>query len=186
MDWARAAQRLADTVAEPPSRWHDPVAAIPRHLFVPRWWEPARAGGGWVLRAGPSDPDEWVRAPYANRSLVTRVGALHADHAGPDDAPAGLPTSSATMPGLTVQMLRHARITDDADVLDVGTGSGYSCALLSARLGAARVTSVDVDPYLVEAATKRLDQAGLHPTVATVDATGPLPTSLLASFDRII
>jgi len=32
-------------------------------------------------------------------SLVTRIGPLHADHASPGDHPAGLPTSSSTLPG---------------------------------------------------------------------------------------
>jgi protein-L-isoaspartate O-methyltransferase len=86
------------------------------------------------------------------------------------------------MPGLVVAMYRHATITDDSDVLDVGTGSGYGCALLTARLGDRRVTSIDVDEYLAKAATERLDATGLHPVIITGDATGPLP----GSYDRIV
>ncbi len=41
--------------------------------------------------------------------------------------------------------LRHACITDGVDVLDVGPGSGYGCAVLATRLGDGHVTSVDVD-----------------------------------------
>ena len=67
-------------------------------------------------------------------------------------------------------------------MLDVGTGSGYGCALLAARLGAEHVTSVDVDPYLTAAASERLDSVGLRPTVLTVDATETLP----GTYDRII
>ena len=74
---------------------------------------------------------QWLDAAYGDRSLVTQVGALHADHAGPDDRPTGRPTSSSTMPGLLVQMYRHAMISDGMDVLDVGTGSGYGTALLA-------------------------------------------------------
>jgi protein-L-isoaspartate O-methyltransferase len=114
--------------------------------------------------------------------MVTQVGPLHADHAAPGDRPAGLPTSSATLPGLVVQMVRHAVITDGMDVLEVGTGSGYGCAVLAARLGDQRVTSADVDRYLSKAATDRLDSIGLHPDVITCDATGPLP----GEYDRIV
>jgi hypothetical protein len=39
--------------------------------------------------------------------VITEVGVLHADHAEPGDRPAGLPTSSAILPSLVVQMLRH-------------------------------------------------------------------------------
>jgi protein-L-isoaspartate O-methyltransferase len=123
-----------------------------------------------------------VNAVYYDRTLVTRLGTGHADHAQPGDHPFGRPTSSATQPGLVVEMYRHAGITDDVDILDIGTGSGYGCALLARRLGDNRVTSVDVDDYLVKAATERLASAGLHPAVSVCDATGPVP----GSFDRIV
>lgn len=93
-----------------------------------------------------------------------------------------MPTSSSTLPGLIVRLGQHAHLTENSDVLDVGTGSGYGCALLAARLGAKHVTSVDVDPYLTAAASERLDSVGLRPTVLTVDATGTLP----GTYDRII
>ncbi len=187
MNWKSHADRLASEATHPVSRWRPVVAAVPRHVFVPRWWAWSATGDGpgaevWELRDGPADPDAWLAAAYSNRSLVTQVGPLHADHAAPDDRPAGLPTSSGTLPGLVVQMLRHALITDGMDVLDVGTGSGYGCAVLAKRLGPQRVTSLDVDEYLTKAATERLDSIGLHPEMVTCDATGPLP----GSYDRIV
>ena len=94
----------------------------------------------------------------------------------------GMPTSSSTLPGLIVRLAQHAYLADGGDVLDVGTGSGYGCALLAARLGTEHVTSVDVDPYLTGAAAERLDSVGLRPTVLTVDATGALP----GTYDRIM
>lgn len=187
MNWKSHADRLASEVTHPVSRWRPAVGAVPRHLFVPRWWERSAPGasfdvGVWDLRDGPIDPAEWLRVAYSDRSLVTQVGWLHADYAGQDDRPSGLPTSSATLPGMVVQMLRHARITDDADVLEVGTGSGYGCAVLCERSGYRQVTSIDVDQYLTKAAADRLDGIGLHPQVVTCDATGPLP----GSYDRIV
>lgn len=178
--WTQHAARLAAEVTRPTSRWRRPVESTPRHLFVPRWWE--RRRGVWTLQDGPDRPDEWLDAAYDDVSLVTRVGGLHADHATPVDRPAGSPTSSATLPSLVVRMLRHADIHDRADVLDVGTGSAYGTALLCARLGDTHVTSVDVDPYLTKVAADRLDVAGHHPQLHTVDATGPLP----GTYDRIV
>ena len=93
-----------------------------------------------------------------------------------------MPTSSATLPGLIVQMLRHAHLYDGADVLEVGTGSGYGCAVLAHRLGGQHVTSVDVDAYLTEVAAERLAGIGLRPQLMTCDATGPLP----GAYDRIV
>src|SRR5882757_7194680 len=148
MDWEPRALALAADVTHPSSRWYRPIAEAPRHLLVPRWWRYLEEEGGWTLRAGAADPERWMNAAYSDRTLVTRVGGLHADHAGEDDHPTGLPTSSSTLPTLTVTMLRHARIGDDSDVLCV-TGSGYGTALLIKRVGDRRVTSIDIDPYLV-------------------------------------
>lgn len=177
VDWAPHADRLASEVAHPVSRWRPVIAAIPRHLFVPRWWCWSDAGSGfhpdtWELCDGPAEEDNWARAAYSDRSLVTRVGARHADHAGPHDRPQGMPTSSATLPGLLVQMLRHAHVYSGADVLDVGTGSGYGCAVLAYRLGGQHVTSIDVDDYLTTVAAERLDVIGLRPQLMTCDAAG--------------
>ena len=178
MDWERHAAQLAAEITHPVSRWRDPVATVPRHLFVPRWWQ--NQAGGWALQDGPADPDAWLRAAYADATLVTRVGRVHADQASEWTA-VGAPTSSSTLPGLVVRMHRHAMLADDSQVLCV-TGSGYGTALLALRLGDRQVTSVDVDPYLVETARERLDAIGLQPTMAVCDITGPLP----GEYDRIV
>ncbi|MEV0619142.1 methyltransferase domain-containing protein [Nonomuraea sp. NPDC050404] len=179
--WKEHAGRLAVTVASPGSRWRDVVACTPRHLFVPRWW--ASRGHEWELREGDSDCSKWLAAAYRNWTLVTRVGDVHADHARPGALLEGAPTSSSTLPGLLVQMFRHASIATRSTVLDVGTGSGYGTALLCARQGHARITAIDVDPYLTSAAEKRLDMLGYRPTLLTADVTaGELP----GQWDRII
>ncbi len=186
MNWKPHAARLAGKAAHPASRWHPVIASVPRHAFVPRWWVRVAPGpfwhDAWELRDGPAEPDAWMNDAYADKSLITQVGEQHADHASPSDKPTGQPTSSATLPGLLVQMYRHAMISDGMDVLDVGAGSGYGTALLAARLGDTHVTSIDVDGYLTEAAAERLSAAGMHPKVHTCDATGELP----GSYDRII
>jgi protein-L-isoaspartate O-methyltransferase len=187
VDWTSHAERLASEVTHAVSRWRPVIAAIPRHLLVPRWWSWSAAGSGfgsdvWELCDGPSDDGGWLRAAYGDRSLVTRVGPLHADHGRRGERAAGMPTSSATLPGLIVQMLRHARVYDGADVLDVGTGSGYGCAVLARWLGDQHVTRVDVDAYLTGVATERLNRIGLRPQVVTCDATGPVR----GTYDRIV
>ncbi|EIV92260.1 methyltransferase domain-containing protein [Frankia sp. QA3] len=173
MDWQTHARALADEVTHPGSRWHPIVAGTPRHAFVPAWWT---QGDGWVLRRGP------IEDAYANRSLATRIGPLHADHAAENDRPEGRPTSSSTHPGLVLTMYRHAHLAEGLDILDVGAGSGYGAALLARRYGDKHVTTVDVDRYLVEAAAQRMAALGLHPTALAADATGPLP----GEYDRIV
>jgi protein-L-isoaspartate O-methyltransferase len=189
-NWQARAAALAEAVVHPSSRWHTPIAHTPRHLLVPRWWRYLPDEGGWTLRDGPSDPERWMNAAYSNRTLVTRVGDLHADHATDNDHPTGLPTSSSTLPGLVVAMYQHAMLTDDSNVLCV-TGSGYGTALLTQRLTARQVTSIDIDTYLVDTARQRLSdgprqeghqQADGGPFLNVCDITGPLP----GSFDRIV
>ncbi|MFE5873043.1 50S ribosomal protein L11 methyltransferase [Streptomyces roseifaciens] len=180
MDWTPYAAALAERATHASSRWRSAVAGTPRHVFVPRWWE--SGPGGWALCDGPGDELRWLGTAYADTSLVTSVGSCHADHAKVGDHPAGLPTSSSTLPSLVVRMFQHARLGSGDTLLDVGTGSGYGAALAACRLGEEQVTSVDVDPYLVEAARERLDQIGRRPSVETIDATGDLP----GVFDRIV
>ncbi|MER8000745.1 methyltransferase domain-containing protein [Streptomyces sp. NPDC095613] len=181
MDWEQHAAQLAHDVTDPVSRWREPIANTPRHRLVPRWWE--RDGhGSWTLRDGPSDLEQWMRTAYRDTSVITRVGPLHADHANPDDVTKGRPTSSATHPGLVVRMLRHARLTDGLDVLDVGTGAGGLTAYAARRFGDRHVTSVDVDPYLCDIARERLAAMGLRPQIHALDATADVP----GTYDRII
>lgn len=183
MNWPARAATLAGATTHQHSRWAPAVAATPRHLFIPRWW--GRGSDGWELLDGPADPDRWLDAAYRDKTLVTRVGPLHADHATSNDRPHGRPTSSATLPSLVVRMFQHARIDDGDYLLDVGTGSGYGAAVAARRLSNEQVTSVDVDPYLVEAARLRLAEARVDPTVEAVDATGELPFAP-STFDRIV
>ncbi|MFD4795006.1 methyltransferase domain-containing protein [Streptomyces anulatus] len=180
MDWATHASHLADSVTRHDSQWYGPLATVPRHLFVPRWWEKQQKG--WELRDGAADAERWMQAAYSDRTLVTRIGSRHADRAEIGDvATEGLPTSSSTLPSLVVSMYRHAHIDDESEVL-VTTGSGYGTALMCRRLGGdSRVTSVDIDPHLVQEAEQRLNSIGLRPTIAAADITGPLGT-----YDRII
>ena len=179
MEWQTHAEDLATGITHSGSRWIGPVAATARHELVPHWW--TRTAAGWRQQTGPSDTEKWLRAAYADTTLVTQVGPLHADHAEPGQRASGTSTSSATDPRLTVRMYRHARIGDRDTVLDV-VGSGYGTELLCRRLTDQQVTAVDVDPYLIKAAGQRLQAHGLQPELQVCDISGPLP----GQYDRIV
>ncbi|MEV6266704.1 methyltransferase domain-containing protein [Kribbella sp. NPDC051936] len=182
-DWTDAARKLADQVTATAPEWHDSVSSTPRHQLVPRWWEPIPDSYpfAWGLRT-PQPNQQWAEI-YADETLVTRVGSLHADAADLSDRPTGLPTSSSTLPGLIVRMLHLLDPDEQNRVLDVGTGSGYSAALLARRLGDTQVTSIDVDAYLVDVARERLADFGRTPHLEIADATGSLPDT---DYGRII
>ncbi|MGC0415035.1 methyltransferase domain-containing protein [Embleya sp. AB8] len=170
-EWAEAAGVLAEEVATP--GWADAVAGTPRHLLVPAWWA-YRPPTHWERVDAYGDPGRW-RVAYTDATLVTRVGARHADDVGAGDTVTGSPTSSSTLPSLVVAMFEHAEVAEGDRVIDVGTGSGYSAALLAHRLGGDAVTSVDVDPYLVRVARERVGRLGRRPEFGCVDADRALP-----------
>ncbi|SFC55682.1 methyltransferase domain-containing protein [Streptomyces aidingensis] len=183
--WTDAATALADKVTANATEWRDAVSATPRHVLVPRWWEriPNSPAEAWEMVAPDFASKAHLSAAYSDATLVTRVGPTHADEAQPDEKPTGSPTSSSTLPGLIVSMLHRLDARPGHKVLDVGTGSGYSAALMGRRLGDENVTSVDVDSYLVQAARARLAEFGRNPRMEAIDATGELPES---GYDRIM
>ncbi|MFG3493582.1 methyltransferase domain-containing protein [Streptomyces sp. NPDC047928] len=183
--WTEAAHALADKVTADAPAWHDAVSNTPRHRLVPRWWQriPDSPTQEWELVDLTEDSPERLHAAYSDETLVTRVGPTHADHASPGEHGTGDPTSSSTLPGLIVSMAHRLDVKPGHKVLDVGTGSGYSAGLFARRFGDENVTSVDVDPYLVEAARTRLAEFGRSPRVEAVDATGELPEP---EYDRIM
>lgn len=165
--------------------WRQAVETVPRHLFLPRFYryEPARHECVPVDSADPAQRQEWLRAAYQNRTWVTRVDDHHVDDDG-STVRYGRPTSSGTLPGLLVRMAELSGTADGDRVLEIGTGTGYFAALLCARLGDRHVTTVDVDPYLVEAARQRLAAAGYRPTVVLADGRDGHAGN--APYDRVI
>ncbi|MGX1884873.1 protein-L-isoaspartate(D-aspartate) O-methyltransferase [Streptomyces sp. NPDC055287] len=137
-----------------------------------------------MVRDGAADVEVWLDRAYVDDTLVTRIGPVHTDYAAPGHvAKSGRLTSSSTLPTLVVTMYRHAMITDGRRTL-VTTGTGYGTALACQRLGVAElVTSVDIDPYLVEAAADRLSTIGLYPHTAICDLT---QATFPGQFDRIV
>ncbi|MFH8403718.1 methyltransferase domain-containing protein [Streptomyces sp. NPDC018019] len=165
--------------------WAQVFATVPRHVFVPRWYEQQTTEQGitaWRLHDS-SDRDAWLTAAYSDRTLVTALDPATAEQI---DARTwtGIPTSSTTAPHITAGMLEELDLRDGHHVWDVGTGTGYLTALLCARLGSRRVHSSDIDPALVETARDRLAGLGYTPHLTTADARLGHPGSV--TFDRIL
>ena len=85
---------------------------------------------------------------YADEAIVTRYRD-------------GWPVSSASQPAMVAAMLEQLRPPEGGSVLEIGAGTGYNAALLSALVGASgRVVSIDIDPEVAEEARGHLAQAG--------------------------
>ncbi|QLH21803.1 methyltransferase domain-containing protein [Streptomyces sp. Rer75] len=161
-------------------RWRAAFEEVPRHLFVPYYYEAGVAGdeGGaalttrlWRDDRNPLRRARWLAGAYADAPLATRVrdGEL---------------ISSSSQPSLMARMLDALRVRDGDRVLEIGAGTGYNAALLAHRLGDARVTTVDLDPEITEAARRHLAAAGFRPAVITGDGARGCPAR--APYDRII
>ncbi|WP_267243948.1 methyltransferase domain-containing protein [Streptomyces sp. PR69] len=153
--------------------WRAAFEEVPRHVFVPYYF--ARLPGSyerlWCEDPSPVRRERWLRGAYADVPLVTRVRD-------------GTLISSSTQPSLMARMLQELRVRDGCRVLEIGTGTGYNAALLCHRLGDDLVTTVDLDPDIVESARAHLAAVGCRPALITGDGARGCPDR--APFDRAI
>ena len=173
--------RLLDGLSEADelgAEWRGAFERAPRSAFVPDtiWLSDESAMRGYRPVVRTKDPEAWTDAVYADDAVVTQLD--NGDPHGP-----GVSTSSSSMPSLVAKMLRHLDVADGHRVLDVGTGTGWTAALLSARLGSKRVTTIEVDIDVAAAAEIRLNSVGFFPTCVIADGTQAYASS--APFDRI-
>jgi methyltransferase of ATP-grasp peptide maturase system len=169
--------------------WRRAFEAVPRHRFVPGFYD----DGGlrdeyglftWQPVTEATDRDRWLAGVYADQTLITQFDAIEPDWDKPEPRVGGAPTSSSTLPWLVMRMWADADIEDGHDVLEIGTGTGYSTALACERLGAEHVTSVDVDSRRLDQAAATLFDLEYFPTVATADGLyGYWPA---APYDRVV
>ncbi|MFH8584933.1 ATP-grasp peptide maturase system methyltransferase [Streptomyces celluloflavus] len=159
------------------------VEAVPRERFL----HPGvflDEGGAWQpVTAVGTDPAEWLRIAYSYDTLTTQLdGHLTADQAS---APVrGVPTSSSTTPATVVGMIESLEVAAGHRVLEIGTGTGYSAALMCHYLGAGNVTTVEVDPEVAERADSALEAVGFSTWSVTGDGLLGHPPN--AQYDRVI
>ena len=177
----RLADQLADSADLTDPRWRQALHEVPRHLFVPdvAWADPndQEPNGYPVDRA--ADPERWWEAVCTDTVLVTQVDDGRGDvRAGP-----GNPSSSNSAPAVVFSILAQLEVHDHQRVLDIGTGTGWTAALLSWRLGAGNVTTVEIDPALAGQAQKNLQAAGYQPGLIIAD--GAQGHRAGARYDRV-
>jgi methyltransferase of ATP-grasp peptide maturase system len=162
--------------------WREAFLAVPRHAFLPRYFQ--QRSGRWAA-VDTGDPD-WLTQIYADRVLVTQLDGDSSrwETARSQGPVAGAPTCSSSMPTIMVVMLEALQVKDNHRVLEIGTGTGYNAALLCVRLGDDLVSTVDVDGTLAALAKQNLTDRGFHPTAAVVDGTGGYPAG--APYDRVL
>ncbi|MEU3069815.1 methyltransferase domain-containing protein [Streptomyces sp. NPDC006906] len=153
--------------------WRRVFEAVPRSRFVP--------ADVWRQLPDRCEPvvgaDAWLALVNSDEPVVTQLddGAV----GGP-----GVATSSNSMPSMVARMLGLLDVRDGQRVLEIGTGTGYVCALLCERLGDDLVHSVELDPVVARQAAEALAQAGYRPHLRVGDGEQPWPG--LGVVDRLI
>ncbi|MGY3676854.1 methyltransferase domain-containing protein [Streptomyces sp. TE33382] len=157
---------------------------VPREHFVPDrvWWPTAGSDGLHTLLDRTAHPQEWLTRVYApGVPLITQMddGAVPPTHRA-----TGAFTSSISAPGVIIELLRHLAPQPGHRTLEIGTGTGYTTALLATRAGAHNVTTIEIDAHLAARATQQLTTLGIHPLVITGD--GEHGHSTAGPYDRIV
>jgi protein-L-isoaspartate(D-aspartate) O-methyltransferase len=119
-------------------------------------------------------PEIGPAAAYRDEALVIKCG------------PDGLPVSSSSQPAMMAIMLDQLGLRRGHRVLEIGTGSGYNAAVMSAVVGPeGEVVTIDIDPELVARAKASLLAAGAEAVVVRC-ADGGYGDPDGAPFDRVI
>lgn len=192
VEWQGRAAALADELVRAGQltdpAWRRVFAQVPRHVFVPHfaWTEESPQGTRYrlVSRDDPTQREAWLNGVYSDATLLTQVDGRPVEEVFAAGAGYGRHSSSSTAPRLMSWMLQVLDPTEGDSVLEVGTGTGYNAALLSARLGDDHVTTVDIDEHLVGLARKRLACIGYRPFVVAADGRAGCWDN--APYDRVI
>lgn len=143
------------------SAWRKAWDTAPRDLFIPDTWF-TWDGYRYVRHDRIAEPNAWAAAVETDHQIITQVAN-------------GIPSCSNSMPSLVSAMLDGLDVADGMTVLESGTGTGWTAALLSARLGPGNVVSVEFDPELADAARTRSKTAGFAPLIVAGDGTAGHP-----------
>lgn len=186
---ARMVARLAavNDVArweEPLAPWWPALATVPRHEFIPDtvWIKNPGRGPTLLPVHRHDDPDRWLELTYGDDAVITQIDDGHPR--GPGLAGA-MQTSSASAPDIVAVMLAALDAHLGHRVLEIGTGTGYNAALLAHRLGAERITSIEVDSDIAAQARTALSETG-YSDIRAITGDGALGYSPCAPYDRII
>ncbi|GAA0947975.1 methyltransferase domain-containing protein [Nonomuraea longicatena] len=161
-----------------PPKIEQAFRAVPRQSFVPPQGLISGTGGERILIDRDTHPDEWLEAVASNDFIVTQV----ADGAASLRDGKGTFSSSNSAPSTVTTLLDLLDPEAGHRVLEIGTGTGWTAALLSHLVGAGGgVISIEVDPHVAEQAAKNLADAPVRLVVA--DGADGWPDG--APYDRV-
>ena len=124
--------------------------SVPRHPFVPQYYEQQGTMLKWNLILEPS-----LDAIYQDEPLVTKIDGQ------------GRPMCSSSLPSIMAQQLESLQLSGCCRVLEIGTGTGYNAAVMGHLLqSCGQVLSIDIDRDLVHEARSHLKAVGIENVLA--------------------
>jgi protein-L-isoaspartate(D-aspartate) O-methyltransferase len=125
------------------------------------------------------DPDAWLTAAYSDMAIVTQLD----DGATDITAGEGRYTCSLSAPSVILAGLSLLDPREGDRVLEIGTGTGWTAALLSRLVGDENVTTIEVDQAVFARAEENLSTAVCHPRLVLGDGAEGWPQS--GPYDRL-
>ncbi|XMN06978.1 methyltransferase domain-containing protein [Streptomyces griseobrunneus] len=136
-----------------PAEWASAFAAVPRESFLPDTFWPFNIENGRAVRVSRSEnPISWFRYANTDIQLVTEWAA---GPGGGEVANCLSPRPSQLFP-----MLGDLGVTSGSRILEVGTGTGWTTALLAYRARAENIVSVEFSYEVAQQARKMLTNYG--------------------------
>ena len=144
-DWTVHAAELARSIGAGTTvrdrRWLAAVARVPRHLFVPRWYE--RQSAGWVA-AGPAEHAACANPGPGSRAAASVPGCEPAARPSADPIARSAPDAAADPADPTA--CSAPDVASEA-ATDPGVGGGADTAIANAYRDAALVTALLPDGH---------------------------------------
>ncbi|MEV0617203.1 methyltransferase domain-containing protein [Nonomuraea sp. NPDC050404] len=156
------------------------MRAVPREEFVPARGLAVFEDGGPRLIDREQARADWLSTVYSDTSIVTQLD----DGATELSKGVGDYTSSASAPSTVASLLHRLDVEAGHHVLEVGTGTGWTAALLSHLVGQhGMVTSIEVDQAVAAQASKNLAAVGVQANLVTGDGAEGYPQAV--PYDRV-
>ena len=160
--------RKIETQVRLSPRVRNAFLSIPRSAFVPEYYVQQGTRLEWTTTCAKEDE------VYDDRVLVIQVDAH------------GMPSSSSSLPSVMALMLEALDLQEGQRVLEIGAGTGYNAALIAHIVNnPACVTTIDIDPALVQKAQEHLKHVSYDDLFVCV-GNGLEGVSRCAPYDRIV